>query len=480
MTLHRHGMLLLIIAGGWGLSSPAMAQSRVRLPADLPPSLSTSPPSLLPVPNASPGLPAWPPPPSPLSSPGTGAVLVPQIQPFDPYSGGGTTFPGAAPRFPTLIPPNMGPLQPPLQPNGSLNPPGIVLPPNVFQPGLPTTTVPPTTAFPPSSWPNPPASPYALPPAALPPAVNPPAFPPAGTPPAFGQPTYPPYPTAPPTSPLFPNGLGWGETVGPGNRLFQDTGGIYTYLHGNDGDQVQLHEVELFTSMLFKYFAHSAADLRVSPGFVFDFLDGPQDVPADLPAQLYGAYLNALWRPQLSPQLSADLNARVGVYSDFQTFTTHAIRITGYGLGKVQLTPTLILKAGIEYLDRAKIKLLPAGGFQWEPDPQTIVDIYFPRPKFSKYWSTWGNTDVWWHLGAEYGGGSWIIERPDAPLMGVTDRVDLNDIRVYWGVEWDRLSGFDGLFQVGYVFDREVIYKEVPTESLGLDDTFMIRLGVQF
>ncbi len=405
-----------------------------------------------------------------------GAVLSPQIQPFDPYSAGPATgLPGSAvPRFPNFVPPNSGPLQPMLS-GPPANAPGFVTQPNVFQPGLPSTT------FPPPNWPVTGTSPYQLPPASLPPALNPPTFPSAAGNSTFPPPNYPTYPPPQQQVPVFPNGLPWNQqTVGPENRLFQDTGAVYTYLYGNDGNQLEINEVEIFTSALFKYFAHSGTDLRVTPGFVFDFLDGPKDVAADLPGALYSAYLNGLWRPQITQQFTADLDARVGVYTDFQTFTSHSIRITGYGLGKLQLTPTLTLKAGVEYLDRAKIKLLPAGGVLWEPDAQTIVDIYFPRPKVSKYWTTWGNTDVWWHLGGEYGGGSWTIDRQDAPLLGTSDRIDINDIRVFWGVEWDRLNGFDGLFQVGYVFDREIIYTEVPSESLDLDDTWMVRLGLQF
>ena len=200
----------------------------------------------------------------------------------------------------------------------------------------------------------------------------------------------------------------------------------------------------------------------------------------NLPGQLYSAYVNALWQPQLTPQIGADLNLRIGVYSDFDTVTFDSIRFLGRALGVLQITPNSSFKLGVEYLDRVDVKLLPAVGFFWQPDEFTILDLYFPRPRISRYWTTWGNNEIWWHVGGEYGGGSWTIDRIRPPNQGATDQIDINDIRVFVGVDWNRLDRLDGIFEVGYVFDREVVVRNHPLESTELDDTFMIRLGVKY
>ena len=107
----------------------------------------------------------------------------------------------------------------------------------------------------------------------------------------------------------------------------------------------------------------------------------------------------------------------------------------GRGLGVITLTPTVQIAAGVVYIDRVQIKLLPAGGIIWTPNPDARYEILFPNPKLARRWTTIGNTDVWLYATGEYGGGSWTIQR-----IGFTDQADYNDIRVGGGIEGVRLS----------------------------------------
>lgn len=287
------------------------------------------------------------------------------------------------------------------------------------------------------------------------------------------------------TVPLFPEGLAWQQSSAPYQRLFQDTGFVYTYLAGNDTpdnpDQLQIHEVDLFTTVVFNNFGHSPNGLRLTPGFTFLFLDGPSNPgKISLPSKLYSAYLDSAWRPQLAPQYYLDLGFRVGVYSDLKKVSSDSVRFTGRALGVLQTTPCVSVKAGIEYLDRNQVKLLPAFGVLWEPDENTRWDIYFPRPKFSRYWTTLGNSTIWWHVGMEYGGGAWTFERETGPDLGTTEQVDINDIRVFTGAEWDRLGRSTGLLEVGYVFSRDIYVRHHRDEDLDLSNTIMFRGGLKF
>lgn len=327
--------------------------------------------------------------------------------------------------------------------------------------------------------------------------TQPPMWPaPPGTTPSLPAPYYPygatatPPPALPmqPPSSIYPQG--YPQAVPPGTatgppyeRLFQNTGFSYTWLYGNEENELQMNDVDISTTMVLQCFAHSDQGLRLTPGFTFHFLDGPQPpIPTDtnLPAQLYDAYLDAQWNPNLTQQFTAELNVRTGVYSDFNTVTSDSVRLMGTAMGALQCTPRLTVKLGATYLDRLEVKVLPAGGVVWEPHPQVIYELIFPWPRISHYWKAVGNADLWWYVGGEYGAGSWTIERLNAPLLGMTDRIDINDIRIFGGFQWRGLYNRVGFFEVGYVFDREIVFDLVPQDNLDLKDTIMLGGGFRF
>jgi hypothetical protein len=143
----------------------------------------------------------------------------------------------------------------------------------------------------------------------------------------------------------------------------------------------------------------------------------------------------------------------------------------------------------VDYINRADLKLLPAFGFLWTPNPKTHFDIYFPQPKIASYLTTLGTRDLWWYIGGEYGGGVWLVELDDsspAPGLQPADTLmDINDMRVFLGVELTQ-SGGTGLgkrgafFEVGYVFEREVVFVAFPADNYSVSETFMLRGGISF
>ena len=238
-------------------------------------------------------------------------------------------------------------------------------------------------------------------------------------------------------------------------------------------------EAEASTTAYFANFLGVPNGLRVTPGFAFNWTDGPQGPGfPDVPARLYSGYIDFGLEPRFNQLVSAELSARVGIYSDFQAFNEDSIRLLGTAVGVFQTTPNVALKLGAAYIDRVDIHLLPAVGILWTPNPYTRWDVFFPAPKLSNYWTTIGNQQVWWYLGGEYGGGSWSIERKDQPPKN--DRIDINDIRLTLGVEWWTVNRYYGFLEVGYVFNRELVYYRVPSDSTNLDDTFMISGGISW
>ena len=309
--------------------------------------------------------------------------------------------------------------------------------------------------------------------------------------PILSGPRYP--STAPPA--MFPDGIfpNWDWTPGqwlgggaitppPYESLFQDFFMRHTWFHGEtDPQELEMHETEAATSLVIPGPLGISKDIRLTPGFIFYTLEGPVvlagSTHGDLPGRLYGGYLDSFLDPQITSQLSAELNARIGVYSDFDHLTDDSIRLTGRGIFLLRLTPSATLKGGVEFLDRLDIKLLPAGGVLWEPNPQTRFDIYFPRPKLAHYFRTIGASEIWWYVGAEYGGGSWTV-REVAGENPFTGRIDINDFRGFVGLDFTRPSGFTGFIEGGYAFEREIIYDGNLGMTLDLEDTFMVRAGL--
>jgi hypothetical protein len=312
---------------------------------------------------------------------------------------------------------------------------------------------------------------------------------------AIPQPYYPANPGTPGF--LYPNG---GPVMAPGcgcappvigtnfTRFMQEVRLDETFMYGEGPRRVESNDIE--TSATFALPVYWAKEpFLITPGFgIHTWERGTQT--DQLPAQTYDAYIDGAWNPQPSPFFGAELGARVGVYSDFDTFTDHSIRIMGRALAVLNFSQfglqTTQLKLGVIYLDRNEIKLLPAGGIFFTPDPDTRVEIYFPRPKYEHHFATTGTYQWWWYLVGEYGGGSWTFRR-DIPVVGggvdrVEDSFDYNDIRASIGIEWipERNIGLRGYFEVGFATDREIVYRFYPPSNIDLPNTFLVRGGLAF
>lgn len=312
----------------------------------------------------------------------------------------------------------------------------------------------------------------------------------------YGNP-FPPsaYPSGSPTS-LFPGGLGGGGGYGgsllPGG-IFSGGFSAYQLLHGprlrhtfisggNDQDALGINQTDVSLGFAFGNFFYSNRPLYVVPSFSLYLFDGPvttADKQADLPGSAYGGFLDFGWQTDPNQIIGSELGVRVGSFSDFETFNSDSIRIMGKGLVSFRLTPASTLKAGAYYLDRESIKILPAGGLLWQPDPYTRFDIFFPEPKFAKYWRTIGTQDVWWYLAGEYGGDSWTVTRANSAKT--EERVDVNQIGVTFGWEWGRSDLIrtgqrTAFIEFGGVFARELKY-EFSNDDQDLGEAFLVRAG---
>ncbi|TVP97941.1 MAG: hypothetical protein EA381_13730 [Planctomycetaceae bacterium] len=310
----------------------------------------------------------------------------------------------------------------------------------------------------------------------------------------YGVPGLPPPNTFPPSafpsgtpSSLYPGGFAGGSTwsgVTPAPlRLMSGHRFDASWIpRGDSVTSLGMTDFDAAVHFSFPDFFRSGTPLVISPGYGMTFFDGPSSTSgADLPGQVYSAYLDADWQSDPNQIFSIDLGLQVGMFSDFDTNIGDSFRILGRGLGLFRLTPQTTFKGGVYYLDRNRVKLLPAFGVTCMPTPMSRLDLFFPEPKWSRYLSTLGTHDVWGYVAGEYGGGSWTVQRE----AGGSERVDVNDLRVLAGFEWGRSDQIrnghrTGFFEVGYVFDREIIYRNNSGDNINPGDAVMLRVGINY
>lgn len=442
--------------------------------------------------------PSTSPPPSYPVSPGATGFTTPAPPPTYPTSPGATGFATPAPP-PTFTP---SPAPSALTPSPTFNPyapaPAAASPysANPYAPAFRDSTAP-MAGLPPGSIPLGPAPagsyPYGMPPSAFaapayPSSVYPNSQPPVmfpGTPPnPYSFYGYPPGP--------YPPSNNWWTTTTTAVqtqaeqtiRLCQGARFRTTYLPGttnfSNPGPTDFGSTDFEFSLVFACprFFGSSQPLYFIPSYTQTLWDGPSAPGADLPGNAFGGFMDMSWETDPAQTFGAELGVRVGVFSSFDAISSESIRVPVKALGRLRLTPNSTARLGVYYLDRNKIKLLPAGGILWVPNPDTRWDIFFPEPKLAHYLTTHGNKDVWWYITGYYGGGAWTIEDPS----GADDRIDINDIRVMVGFECGRndllRQGFRNyFFEVGYAFERELVFVNNPVGELPLGESLVFRAG---
>ncbi len=365
-------------------------------------------------------------------------------------------------------------------------------PPTLANPYAVAPAVP--TYAPPAVGPPPTFDPYAVggtvtPPPATPyPYTSPPVAP-------YGAPVTPsPTPMAQPTAPFQSQPAPYdittsGETYwAKTQRFLQELSIEYTYLYGKHSDpsDFEVSRAEVSTTFAFPMFYNIDTPLLVTPGFAFNWFQGPLSGPPipgppemaggpDLPPQVYDAYLDFAWYPRFSEMLRAELGFRTGVYSDFDHVTSDSVRFMGRGAADIAIAPDMDVVLGAVYVDRVDVKILPVVGIYYRPTPDWDIYAVFPNPKIRRFMANVGTTKWWWYAAGEYGGGSWTVTR-----QTTNDRIDYNDIRILGGLEWETQTKIRGHVEVGYVFNREIVFTSGDPPNFTPSDTVMLRAGIDF
>lgn len=196
-------------------------------------------------------------------------------------------------------------------------------------------------------------------------------------------------------------------------------------------------------------------------------LAGPESTP--IPPRLWDFLIGYQHRGEFSDRLSYDLATSIGVFSDFEDSARDGIRFPSHAVGMYHFNPDLDFVFGADYIDRDDLPLLPVVGFSIhrQNQPNIRYDLVFPRPRIDFVLDCQHRM----YLAAFLNGGSWDIERPDES----NDVMTYRDYRAVLGFE--HTDGSDGLsaIELGYVFERQLLFRSIHTVS-DFDDAFVLRL----
>ncbi|MCA9198142.1 MAG: hypothetical protein KDA87_11410 [Planctomycetales bacterium] len=203
----------------------------------------------------------------------------------------------------------------------------------------------------------------------------------------------------------------------------------------------------------------------ITLGTAWHLLRGPIATP--LPPRLYDFSIGYQLRESVSPSLSYDLATSVGVFSDFEDSAREGVRFPSHAVAFWHASGITDIVLGVEYLDRQDIKLLPVAGLMWrDPASRVRAELVFPRPRLEIAMAD----DRSLFFAGRLGGGSWDIERPDES----NDVFTYTDYQITVGMDYREDDGEIGTIEFGYVFQRELEFRE-DASSFELDDLFMLR-----
>ncbi|MDR0336308.1 MAG: hypothetical protein LBI18_04385 [Planctomycetaceae bacterium] len=243
------------------------------------------------------------------------------------------------------------------------------------------------------------------------------------------------------------------ETYAAMRRFREATRFDYTFLPGgNKSNSFGMNEIDIRMQLgipcrFIPNHGSGTGFFYVAPGTNLVWWEGPVG-PPNMSPNGFGAFIDFGMQPQFNEVFSLNMWFRLGVFSDFKHVSSESFRYQGRFEGLFNVSPNVQISAGIIYLDRVRLKILPTGGIIWTPRDDLVLKLVFPNPKISKRLWNSGNAEWWGYIQGDYGGGSWSID-------GI-GKTDYNDIRIGAGLEFETLTRIGGYLEFGGSFAREL------------------------
>ena len=260
-----------------------------------------------------------------------------------------------------------------------------------------------------------------------------------------------------------------------------DASASYLFVPKGDDAGLGMHEVE--GRLLFAFPWETMRErtclnngyFLLTPSFKYNHWSQSNvpSAPFEMPDSTFDAGLTTLLTTQLR-DLEVKVELSVGLASSFKKVDGDAFYIRGRAMGALPIDVDKQVQAtgGLIYYDRIEYKIVPSGGIIWRPNEQNVVRLVYPDPRWSRYLTKLNETDWWFYIGGEIGGGRWLIE----DRAGRSFNTDYNDYRVGLGLTFDCVK-MKGGFEVGGAFGRKLVSKQgvwyEPKDSVYLKTGFL-------
>lgn len=247
------------------------------------------------------------------------------------------------------------------------------------------------------------------------------------------------------------------------------------------GDRHGLGIIDIEGSATFRVpFDSQLSPLLLTPGAAIRFWNGPDWLfypkNYDGTVTLYDLYLDFGWRPRVAEWLYLDLGLTPGIYTDFNDVNGDSFLLRGRAIGIFALSESFQIVAGLLYVNRLSVDVIPALGIMWKPSEETKVDLVFPQPRISHRFHCDNGVQWWGYIAGDFGGGTWSIER----IPGHTDMLDYRDWRLLFGLEAITAYELRGRIELGYVFNRTVELDHRWRTEFEPENAFLFRLGFSY
>ena len=274
-----------------------------------------------------------------------------------------------------------------------------------------------------------------------------------------------------PYDPCMPNPPAWCYPQAPSyvqtmQRFMDEFRLDYVWMPGNGQQELGLHDAELSASFAIPFFS-SPSPLLITPGFATNWWNGPSPPNGPppppnnptFPPRFYEAYLDTAWNPQPTPEFGGRTVVPHRRLFRLRSCDQREHPLHGKGV-RHHLPFSQHESQGRHSIPRSAEDQIAAGR-RPDLDAQFQHQVRNPVPRSqTRLASPPGGQRglVVSTARGEYGGDSWTINTGTG-VIGT----DYNDMRVAIGMEFDDHSRWQGYWEVGYAFEREIYQMGMTT-----------------